>query len=319
MRSKHGFKFFLFAADSIYKDAAHYWPLDNLNITSTELRERPDTQRRSGESWQAQVKSTVRDFKGRNEGVLFGDYLASQGVVNQSLQTDGKSAWANLSNFVNRCPGDPGMCPLGLTVALWIKYQVRNDSDLQYFIGTSGTREGSRGFLIFQDFVYDTEDHLAIKLENSTVLWKRSFSVPRDTWTHVVFTWDNRVGLVIYVNGSVVGSDAVGRKTEPLDVYRTTFTLGRPNDMSAFSKCSYDEIALWERKLHPTEIEAIFHRTAGIDKRTDFLKGTIRDGTGSKRVSSHQKINMSWHKHVSHLTLTVPSPKLINFPELQTG
>ncbi|KAL9954760.1 hypothetical protein ACROYT_G042335 [Oculina patagonica] len=272
-------------SDSIYRDALYYWPLDNLNITVKSVqnlkKDEKETNsvtppRSTGEYWGVQVNKGIIDSKTNKEGLLFNDCVLSRGVVNQSLATDGKGAWVNFGSFINTCISDPSLCPSGFTVALWMKYQILDNNGLQYFMGTSGNKDGLRGFLIYQDFPYDREDHLAIKVENGTVLWKRSFAVPRDSWTHVTFTWDERDGLVIYANGSSVGGDPKGKTTEPEDIYFTTFTLGRPNNALIFSKAAYDEIAVWERKLHAKEIEAVYQRTANIGLSPDLEKAKER-------------------------------------------
>ena len=271
--------FLCYVPDSIYRDAAFYWPLDNLNITVKDVKmgnkEKKAANDASDEYWSAKVSKGITDLKTTKEGLIFNECMTSQGVANQSLETDGKGAWVNFGSFVNTCLSEPSLCPYGLTVTLWIKYAILDNNGIQYFMGTSGTKEGLRGFLIYQDFPYDREDHLAVKVENGTVLWKRSFAVPRDTWTHVTFTWDDRDGLVIYANGSAVGGEPDGKTTKPQDVYFTTFTLGRPNNKMVFSKAAYDEIAMWERKLHPKEIEAVFKRTAGYGVRRDLEKGKL--------------------------------------------
>ena len=263
--------------DSVYRDAAYYWPLDNLSITIKNVQlgkqKGKAANNISAEYWGVKVTKGLTDLKSSKEGVIFNDCVMSQGVVNQSLETDGKGAWVNFGNFVNTCVSEPFLCPFGFTVTVWIKYAILDNHGLQYFMGTSGTKEGFKGFLIYQHFPYDKEDHLAIKVENGTMLWKRSFPVPRDSWTHVTFTWDERDGLVIYANGSAVGGDPKGKATEPEDVYFTTFTLGRPNDEMIFSKAAYDEIAVWERKLHAKEIEAMYKRLAGYGKGLDLEKG----------------------------------------------
>ena len=276
--------FFFYVLDSIYRDAHNYWPLDEINITIKNVqavkKERKDANsippsRSTGEYWEAQVNKGIRDLKTKQQGRLFNNCVVSQGVVNQSLQTDGKGAWVNFGSFINTCVSDPSLCPSGFTVALWIKYQILDNKELQYFLGTSGNKDGLRGFLIYQDFLYDREDHLAIKVENGSVLWKRSFAVPRDEWTHVAFTWDERDGIKIYANGSYVGGDPKGKPTQAEDNKNTAFTLGRPNNEFIFSKAAYDEIALWERKLHPKEIEAVYQRTAKIGLSPDLEKGKI--------------------------------------------
>lgn len=262
--------------DSIYRDAKHYWPLDHLNITvkNAEIT-RNDIRARthvSGEYWSIQTSKGVKDSKTGLEGLVFSDCVTSKGVVNQSVETDGKGAWLNLGSFVNTCMSEPSLCAYGLTVSLWTKYAVLDSNGLQYFMGTSGSKEGLRGFLIYQDFSYDSEDHLTVKVENGTMVWKRSFAVPRESWTHVTFTWDQRDGLAIYTNGSFVGEDPKGKTTKPEAHNFTTLTLGRPNDDRVFSKAAFDEIAIWEKKLHPTEIEAVYKRTAKVGMGPDLEK-----------------------------------------------
>ena len=259
----------------------YYWPLDNLNITVKNVqvikKDRKETSNTSGEHWGVQVNKGIKDLKTNKEGLVFNNCVILPGVVNQSLVTDGNGAWVNFGSFINTCISDPSLCPTGFTVALWIKYQILDNKGLQYFMGTSGNKYGLRGFLIYQDFLYDREDHLAIKVENGTVLWKRSFAVPRDSWTHVTFTWDERDGLVIYANGSSVGGDPKGKTTDPEKVYSKNFTLGRPNNALIFSKAAYDEIAVWERKLHPREIEEVYQRTANIGLSPDLEKGKFKN------------------------------------------
>lgn len=274
--------------DSIYKDASYYWPLDRLNITVKSAQIRDEKRARthtSGEFWGIQENKGIKDLKKGKEGQVFNGCVTSEGVVNQSVGTDGKGAWVKLGSFVNTCMSEPSLCPYGLTVSLWIKYSVLDGNGLQYFMGTSGTKEGSRGFLVYQDFPYDRDDHLAVKLENGSMLWKRSFAVPRESWTHVTFTWDERGGLVIYANGSTVGRDPEGKTTQPASDYYTTFTLGRPNNEMIFSKAVFDEIAMWERKLHPFEIEAVYKRTARIGRGPDLEKEKqlLKEG-GAKNI-----------------------------------
>lgn len=211
----------------------------------------------------------VNDAKSTEKGLAFGRVEIVPGIVNESVLTNGHDAWLKLGHFTNRCLGEPALCEDGLTVSFWIKYHKLN-GPLQYFMGTSGTEEGYRGFLVYQDFRRDTEDHLTIKVENSTLLWERSFYAPRDTWVHVMFTWDSTEGLSIYSNGILAGKDKVGKNTNPLSPFFTTLTVGRPNDEYVFSNASFDEVAVWYRKLHRLEIETIHNRLNGEEIRDEW-------------------------------------------------
>lgn len=244
----------------MYTDAVHYWPLDQLNIT---IKDKPITSTSSPVYWRAVVMTTVDDVIGGHEGYAFGRVQVVHGVVNESVRTNGHDAWLNLGHVINTCLGDPSLCHHGLTVSFWIRYHVTN-KPIQYFLGTSGTEAGYRGFLVYQDYRRDTKDHVTIKIENSTSLWERTFPVPRDLWSHVMFTWSSRDGLFVYCNGTFVGRDSESRKTYPINPYFTTFTVGRPNNKFEFSNASFDEIAVWYRQLHPLQIQSIYNRV--IDK-----------------------------------------------------
>lgn len=240
-------------------DAKHYWPLNQLNIT---LKDNPVTTL-SPVYWRTEVVTSVSDVIGGHEGFVFGRTRVVRGAVNESVLTNGHDAWLNLGHFINTCLSDPSLCSHGLTVSFWIKYHVINQP-IQFFLGTSGTEAGYRGFLVYQDYRKDTQDHMTIKVENSTALWERSFSAPRDTWLHVMFTWDARDGLSIYRNGSLVGVERKARKTYPISPYFTSLTVGRPNNKYSFCNASFDEIAVWYQKLQPVQIQSIYLRL--IDK-----------------------------------------------------
>ena len=253
-------------SDSVYLDAEHYWPLDELNITlidTTVTSARLTTRTSSPVFWRTEVKTKVNDVKSDQQGFAFGRTQVMSGVVNDSVLTNGQDAWLNLGHFMNTCLGEPSICDKGMTVSFWIKYHVIHQP-IQYFMGTSGTQAGYRGFLVYQDYRRDTEDHLTIKVENSTLLWERSFSAPRDTWVHVMFTWNSIDGLSVYRNGSLVGVERQGKMTYPISPYFTTLTIGRPNNRYVFCNASFDEVAVWYRTLQAAEIQSIHDRL--IDK-----------------------------------------------------
>ena len=253
--------------DSVYLDAEHYWSLDRLNITLTDTVVMSARTSLKGPSspvfWRTEVTTKVNDLKSDQQGFAFGRNQVVAGVINESVLTNGQDAWLKLGDFINSCLGEPALCGKGLTVSFWIKYQA-SDKPISYFMGTSGTQAGYRGFLVYQDYRRDTEDHISIKVENSTFLWERSFSAPSDTWLHVMFTWDSKEGLSVYRNGSLVGVSKEGRTTYPISPYFTTLTIGRPNDKYVFCNASFDDIAVWYRKLQPVEIQSIHDRL--IDK-----------------------------------------------------
>ena len=245
----------------------HYWPLDRLDINVR------DTQLEHGQQKRAEVVKTLRDFKGGMDAEAFGGVLNPDGVVNKSIATDGQNGWVNMGSFTNTCSSQPALChSSGFSVALWIKYQ-KSDGPMLYYLGTSASKDGHSGFLMFQDFGYDSHDHLALKVENGSMLWKRSFDVPRDSWTHVAFTWDAREGLVIYTNGTATVRDSLGQKTGRISRDNSVLSLGRPYNEAVFSRAAYDEIAVWYRKLAAEEVGAIHRRTSPFKRTHDLQRG----------------------------------------------
>lgn len=287
--------------DSIYVDAKHYWPLDQLNITIKDKQVTSTTS--SPVYWRTVATTTVDDVIGDQEGFVFGRSHVVHGVVNESVLTNGQDAWLNLGHVINTCLGDPSFCHHGLTVSFWIKYHVINQP-IQFFLGTSGTEAGYRGFLVYQDSRKDTQDHLTIKVENSTLLWERSFTAPRDTWLHVLFTWSTRDGLSVYRNGSIVGVDNKPKKTYPISPYFTTFTVGRPNNKYVFSNASFDEIAVWYQQLHPAQIQSIYDRL--IDKPP-------RDEWKFYEKSKYNK--QHFRRYIDYLSATIFAQGEVNIKE----
>ena len=232
----------------------------------------------SSDYWRTELVSKVADVRGGQVGQAFGTVTTSRGLCNGSVSTDGVNGWIRMGHFVSTCLGEPSLCKHGLTVSLWLKYNRTSSREKQYFLGTSGSQDGYRGVLIYQDFSNVDKEHLIVKVETGARVWRRSFLATSDAWTYVSLTWTSRDGLIVYSNGTLVGYDRQGEETASVQPYYTTFTLGRPNDKFMFSRVTLDDIAVWYRALHPREVEAMFARSAGLDLEADRViieKGQI--------------------------------------------
>ena len=278
-------------SDALFAESVHYWPMDRMNISLINLQVSADSLSAfhvnskeklissnkvskdvsSTSRWRTEVVSKIVDVKGGGAGQAFGNVVTSQGILNGSVSTDGAHGWIRMGHFISTCLGEPSVCKDGLTVSLWLKYNRTYTQPYQYFLGTSGSLDGYRGFLIYQNFQNDNRDHMIVKVENGTRVWRRSFLAPSDTWLYVSFTWTSSKGLIVYCNGSLVGYDSRGQKTAPIQPYYTTLTLGRPNDKLQFSRGTLDDIAVWYRALHSREVAAMFARGAGLDLEADSV------------------------------------------------
>ena len=214
-----------------------------------------------------QTPSTVslhylEDAKSDLRGVLHGTNQVDQGQVDQALELDGKG-YVNLGNFNNTCLGKPSICRNGMTVSLWLRY--KSSKARQYFLGTSGSDVRQPGFVVYQDMHRNGTSYIAFSVRTGEHAWTTHVTVPRDTWTHVLFTWSPRDGLSVHTNGTLASRLKEFSQTASLHNSYTSFTLGRANNQYRLSRVTYDELAVWYQVLTDREAKAIYARTSGID------------------------------------------------------
>ena len=203
----------------------------------------------------------IQDAKSDITGVIRKANHVS-GQVGNALELNG-NGFVTLGNFINTCLGKPSLCDSGMTVSLWLKYQLSNDR--QYFLGTSGSDVRDPGFVIYQDIHRNGTNYTAVSVRTGKEIWTTHATVPPDTWTHVLFTWSPRDGLSVNTNGTHASRTETFFSTASVLNSHTSFTLGRANNEYRLSRATYDELAVWYLVLTDKEVKAIYARTSGID------------------------------------------------------
>lgn len=248
MTFTYNYKLTLLFSETLYKDAVHYWPMDEIVKPSSENT--LDNLR------------YIKDAKSNHTGVLHRTSHV-QGQVKKALEIDGNGS-VKLGNFANTCLGMPSLCDYGMTVSLWLKYRL-SDQGRQYFLGTSGSDIRQPGFVIYQDSHANDSNYIAVSVRTDEARWTTHMTIPSGTWTHVLFTWSVRDGLTAYTNGKLASTINRFSPTTFVENAHATFTLGRANNEETLSRASYDELAVWYVILTSKEVKAIYARTSGID------------------------------------------------------
>ena len=237
-----------FFLETLYKDANHYWSMDEII--------KPSTQQSIGNLYH------IQDAKSGRKGMIHGHMSHVSGQVEKGLELNG-NGFINLGNFFNTCLGKPSICSNGMTVSLWLKY--KHSDERQYLLGTSGSDIRQPGFVIYQDMYINGSNYIAVSVRTGQEVWTTHVTIPWDTWTHVLFRWSPRDGLTIHTNGTLASRLKKSSETASMQNLTTSFTLGKANNEQNLSRATYDELAVWYMVLTDKEAKAIYARTSGID------------------------------------------------------
>ncbi|CAH1786999.1 unnamed protein product, partial [Owenia fusiformis] len=136
---------------------------------------------------------------------LYNNPQAIDSKVGHGLSLDGNNQWVDLGTHENECFGDLNLCPMGYTLAMWIKFGAKNTEEMYYF--SSGGQSGnSYGTTVFIQYGV-----LWAWVSTSTRTWETRFmNPPRHEWTHVLLTWRKDEGLQLFINGEEVMEDHTG-------------------------------------------------------------------------------------------------------------
>lgn len=103
--------------------------------------------------------------------------------------------------------------------------------------------------------------------------------VPLNTWTHVACTYDH-ANLTVYVNGSAVGTLAVGPKT--VNNTSSNLRISSDDNGNVYFDGLIDEAQVWNRALSAQEIKDVYNGSGGSSCTDKPEKPTLKvpaDGT----------------------------------------
>jgi hypothetical protein len=211
------------------------------------------------------------DYSGSGNHSDQGQAFASEdrnSMQGRALTTDGSTriVLPNLSSFLNY--------DKKFSVAFWAKLEVGSDHRL-----LAGTDGGSRDV----QFQF-TADYVKLSNQADTNDWRVDFQNPtRTIWNHYAFTFNPTKGLLVYLNGALVGEDREGLRA---NFYPNAgLSVGGLMGRSVFSKGSFDDLRIYRRDLAPSEVSVL----AGLKVTTSNkeivahykLDGDVSDSSGN--------------------------------------
>ncbi|NXO79041.1 AGRD1 protein, partial [Sitta europaea] len=211
----------------VLASASHYWPLEDVD--------------------------GIHEFRDTNGDIV-------EGMVNKGIYVTEKKGVTFLffGSYRNSCISNPEACgPEGVTFSFFWKTQDQQAK----LLPASGGRVISSGFKICSN---EGEGSVEFYTRgNAMMKWKASFSPPGPYWTHVLFTWQPREGLKVYVNGTLSTTDPAGKVF--YDYGDAGLLAGGAGDPARrYVNGAFDEFIIWERALSPHEVRQYFTAAVGV-------------------------------------------------------
>ncbi|NWH97749.1 AGRD1 protein, partial [Tichodroma muraria] len=213
----------------VLASASHYWPLEDVD--------------------------GIHEFRDTNGDIV-------EGMVNKGIYVTEKKGVTFLffGSYRNSCISNPEACgPEGVTFSFFWKTQDQQAK----LLPASGGRVISSGFKICSN---EGEGSVEFYTRgNAMMKWKASFSPPGPYWTHILFTWQSREGLKVYVNGTLNTTDPAGKVFYDYGDASANLLTGTGGDPARrYVNGAFDEFVIWERALTAREVKQYFTAAVGV-------------------------------------------------------
>ncbi|XP_062360445.1 adhesion G-protein coupled receptor D1 isoform X1 [Cinclus cinclus] len=245
----------------VLASASHYWPLEDVDGIH-EFRDTNGALRIHNFTVLPSHNST---FVNTNDSA-YSNFSATvdivEGMVNKGIYVTEKKGVTFLffGSYRNSCISNPEACgPEGVTFSFFWKTQDQQAK----LLPASGGQVISSGFKICSN---EGEGSVEFYTRgNAMMKWKASFSPPGPYWTHVLFTWQSREGLKVYVNGTLNTTDPAGKVFYDYGDAGANLLTGTEGDPAKrFVNGAFDEFIIWERALSPHEVRQYFTAAVGV-------------------------------------------------------
>ncbi|XP_018863946.1 adhesion G-protein coupled receptor D1 isoform X1 [Parus major] len=267
----------------VLASASHYWPLEDVDGIH-EFRDTNGALRIHNFTVLPPHNST---FVNTNDSA-YSNFSATvdivEGMVNKGIYVTEKKGVTFLffGSYRNSCISNPEACgPEGVTFSFFWKTQDQQAK----LLPASGGRVISSGFKICSN---EGEGSVEFYTRgNAMMKWKASFSPPGPHWTHILFTWQSREGLKVYVNGTLSSSDPQGKVFYDYgDAELLAGPGGEPAQRSVHG--AFDEFIIWERALTPHEVLQYFTAAVGVQVLlSSTLPWSLMTSTTNPVVATH--------------------------------
>ncbi|XP_078687156.1 adhesion G-protein coupled receptor D1-like [Branchiostoma floridae x Branchiostoma belcheri] len=261
----------------VIRSAEYYWPFDSVQ------------------------NGVVEELNSGRHGTVNGSVGTASAVVNDGIVLDGGPNFVTLGDFTDTCVASPALCAqTGFSVSVWWK----NSELISRQCITSGGKGLSDGLSLYTiSPAFGTEFYI----RSGNILWKAEFPSPSDTWSHFVFTWNQADSLGVWQDGvklSVTVTSTIGTN---YGAVHNNLVVGTNNDQSYDEYCtgSFDELAIWGRKLTDPEVQYYYQASTGTTIGVDTVRievDTLTNATYEKAAELLQAL----------LAVTVPGTYVID-------
>ncbi|XP_048856242.1 adhesion G-protein coupled receptor D1 isoform X4 [Brienomyrus brachyistius] len=232
--------------------------------------------------------------------------MANKGIY---VNGDAGATFLHFGNYKNSCISDPTKCvPQGITFSFFWKNQEAQSR----FAITYG-KFISNGFSVYAKAF---GGYVEFYIRGNFRHWKANIKLPGPYWTNLLFTWTQKDGLKIYVNGTFNVSDPMGNES-PTDGDAYTdrvIETGSSQSGKHYVTGTFDEFVIWERALSPEEIW-LYYKAATGDHAITSMTPHVPKSTSSP-VDSQMSTD-SYHPIITNLTAEMQNfqfPKSMSLP-----
>ena len=205
-----------------------------------------------------------------------------------SFPAEGSAEFNGTSDIINIEPA-----PIGAESAMTITGWVYTSNSLSGFkgIASKGSPQGFEDFVIFGGNNGKLGFFLSTNIGDSINLFSTS-NINGSVWKHFACQWDSSSNnMNIYIDGSLESTSTITGDNVSND--DDLLSLGAYSDLSQFLDGNLANVAIWNRALHPDEINSIMWKSYSdlnaVDKNglqawyalDDITGTTVPDSTGN--------------------------------------
>ncbi|XP_070540745.1 polycystin-1-like protein 2 isoform X1 [Ptychodera flava] len=217
-----------------------------------------------------------------NDGVLYSAASLTDSPIAPypSCAINLQKNFINFGNYSGTCVSDIGLCPLGITVSMWMRISVTESDCNGYILSSGGDTDQMRGVTIWLGRNSSGSCQLFFDVRNGLKKWRAGVNLPYDDhWFFSVFTFKEENDVKIYANGDQIAHDTLKQISIVHGDSSSLLVLGAKNDDLADDK-HYISGSFSDLKIYFSELSAemISSKYAAYTNRNYFGPKLWHDG-----------------------------------------
>ncbi|XP_070540434.1 polycystin-1-like protein 2 [Ptychodera flava] len=216
-----------------------------------------------------------------NDGVLYSAANLTDSPIAPypSCAINLQKNFINFGNYSGTCVSDIGLCPLGITVSMWMRVSVTESDCKGYILSSGGNTDQTRGVTIWLGRRRGS-CRLFFGVRNGAKRWKTNIKLPYDDhWFFSAFTFIEENGVKIYANGDQLAHSRRKRTSIVEGDSSSLLVLGAKNDDltddNRYISGSFSDLKIYLSKLRGKTISSKY---AEYTNRSYFGPKLWRDG-----------------------------------------